>query len=76
MCEYCDFETKDNKSRILGETDRDKGLNIKAWMRKENEIVVYAAIADIQGLDAIARSIKINYCPMCGRKLQEGADNV
>ena len=76
MCEFCNFDDKSNKSRILGETDRKKGLNMKAWMRPVNEIGFMASMDDIQGYDVTVRYIKINYCPMCGRSLKGDDANV
>lgn len=57
-CEYC-YGAKPLK---IGETD-DKGIDICY----PNELLVYGY--DIHGFGSNGLSVKINYCPMCGRKL-------
>lgn len=59
MCEYCEQATP----LITGKTN-DKGIAIKF----PNKLNAYGY--DIHGIGSNGLNVKINYCPMCGRKLE------
>lgn len=60
MCDYCD------KARVIviGKTD-DQGICIKY----PNKLHAYGY--DVHGPGSNGLTVKINYCPMCGRKLND-----
>lgn len=60
MCEYC---SNTNRTSII---DRNGILGLTIWGK--NNLCVYGK--DEKGWD-ISEDKKINYCPMCGRKLTE-----
>ena len=77
MCDFCnmtsDCEFSDSSIfslRLnfgqLGEFVLDGSL----WRAEDSREILNISFAE-QDYET-----KINYCPMCGRKLQEGADNV
>ena len=74
MCEYCDKKIK-NKSITCIDEDVDKS---KLTLIKNNYFG-YTILAEIDNLaddnsntpDIVDQFFKINYCPMCGRKLSE-----
>ena len=77
MCKYCDMKSDcefGNGSILylplnfgqLGEFMLDGTL----WRAEDSREVLNISFAEQD------YEIKIAYCPMCGRKLQEGADNV
>ena len=59
-CDYC------KKLKVLkyGETD-DKGIAIKY----PNELIAWGY--DVHGFGSNYLSVRINYCPMCGEKLNK-----
>ena len=59
-CKYCDKRF----SLIIGKTN-DYGIAIQ-YPRK---LIAYGY--DIHGYDSNGLVVKINYCPMCGKKLNE-----
>ena len=59
MCEYCE-----NQPLVIWEdSDSEVYLN-------KNNLVVMQYLIELNSLNAI----EINFCPMCGRKLQEQAE--
>lgn len=60
MCEYCEKA----KALTIGKTD-DCGIAIKY----PNSLIAYGY--DVHGAGSNGLEVKINYCPMCGRKLRE-----
>lgn len=58
MCEYCEKAVP----LIIGKTN-DKGIAIQF----PNRLNAYGY--DVHGGDSNGLIVKINYCPMCGRKL-------
>lgn len=70
MCKYCDYELEDNEPIL--ETKFDvlgyKPL-AQAWIRDDEiKLMIWGgkSMAPIKETKK-----KINYCPMCGRKLKE-----
>lgn len=59
MCDYCDMAVP----LVIGETN-DKGICI----RYPNKLDAYGY--DVHGTGSNGLSAKINYCPMCGKKLK------
>lgn len=59
MCKYCE----QTKPLIIGETN-DKGIAIQF----PNRLNAYGY--DVRGSGSNGLNVKINYCPMCGRKLE------
>lgn len=60
MCEFC----KKGKALVNGKTD-DLGIAIQ-YPRK---LIAYGY--DVHGMCNNGIFVKINFCPMCGRKLSE-----
>lgn len=58
FCEYCQC----GKALVLGKTD-DYGIDI----RYKDRLVAYGY--DVHGYERNALTVRIKYCPMCGRKL-------
>lgn len=59
MCKYCEKA----KPLIIGKTN-DKGIAIQF----PNNLNAYGY--DVHGSGSNGLNVKINYCPMCGRKLE------
>ena len=59
--EYCDY-CMGAKPLVIGETN-DKGIAIQY----SGKLIAYGY--DVHGYGSNGLYIKINYCPMCGRKL-------
>ena len=70
MCKYCDYESEDIKSIL--ETKFDvmgyKPL-AQVWMHDDVIRFMLWGGKDMAPIKEIKK--KINYCPMCGRKLKE-----
>lgn len=60
MCDYCDKAM----AIVIGKTD-DQGICIKY----PNKLHTYGY--DVHGTGSNGLTVKINYCPMCGRKLND-----
>lgn len=58
MCDYCNKA----ESLVTGLTN-DRGICIK------HPNILHAYGYDVYGTGSNGLSVKINYCPMCGRKL-------
>ena len=58
MCKYCE----ESKPLVI-DTTGDKGIAI----HYPNELNAYGY--DVHGMYSNGLNVKINYCPMCGRKL-------
>lgn len=56
-CEYCEGA----KPLVIGETN-DRGIAISS-----GKLIAYGY--DVHGYGSNGLSVKIKYCPMCGRKL-------
>lgn len=78
MCKYCNFkdgEISDEElvftSIGMGENSNLLGLEIFIFDDEENNPVMNVELYPVCGGDEpiISESIKINYCPICGRKL-------
>ena len=64
MCEYCDSKIgRDNKRGKELTSIKKDDYSMKAYMWGDN-LEIDTSIDDFFG------SIKINYCPKCGRKLR------
>lgn len=59
LCEYCEL----GKALVIGETN-DKGIAIKY----PNYLIAYGYNVHTNGPNGIY--VRINYCPMCGRKFK------
>ena len=59
-CEYCELA----KPLAIGNTN-DKGI----CLMYPNYLLAYGY--DIHGSDSNGLCVKINYCPMCGKKLEK-----
>lgn len=57
-CEYCEGA----KALVIGETD-DKGISIQY----QGKLTAYGY--DVHGFGSNGLTVRINYCPMCGKKL-------
>lgn len=64
MCEFCE----NGKSLTTGKTN-DYGIAIQY----PNKLIAYGY--DIHGTGSNGLLVKINICPMCGRKLSEVSEN-
>ncbi len=60
MCEYC----QGAKALVLGKTD-DYGIAIQY----PNRLIAYGY--DVHGSGSNGLTVKIKYCPMCGKKLSD-----
>lgn len=71
MCEYC----KDYNQKCLSERNDkmsrkgDFYSGIQTYI-EENKLQINA-VADVYEPNFTEKSIKINYCPMCGRRLED-----
>lgn len=74
MCEYC-RDDEDKKFIIYGYSSKnsnnpDEEYTVDLWTHKNNlALFIYKTFGP--GYIDVP-TIKINYCPMCGRKLNEG----
>ena len=70
MCEYCEFERGNITSEPLLEEEIPLGafgsdvMNVHILQTSEG-IIMRACL----GNGSVCPSIKVNYCPICGRKL-------
>lgn len=67
MCEYCEK----GKPLVIGETN-DFGISLK-YMYFGVYLEAYGY--DVHGMGSNGLDVKINYCPMCGRKLNKECDS-
>lgn len=63
-CDFCDL----GKPLVIGKTD-DYGISINYLSHIGYNLVAYGY--DVHGADSNGLAVKINYCPMCGRKFNE-----
>ena len=63
MCDFCEKA----KPLVIGKTN-DYGIAIQY----PNKIIAYGY--DIHGSESNGLIVKINYCPMCGRRLNDSSD--
>lgn len=63
MCEYCEK----CQALVIGKTD-DVGIAIYLNTNKSYYLNAYGY--DIHGSGSNGIQVQINYCPMCGRKLE------
>lgn len=73
MCEYC--KKRINNKKIM-DIDNDKDTHIEIVNQKLSfGTMLYVEIEgeDFDGYKP-SQFFKINYCPMCGRSLQEGGN--
>ena len=74
MCKYC--EDKEliidykNTADVFNLTSLIRGGNTKTWVEGSSLCVMWEAQDDFY---RDKQTAKINYCPMCGRKLSEEA---
>lgn len=68
MCEYCGAdEFLINNRRFNAKTDTYNGFEV--WI-EDDELNIYANLDKAKVVTASGSvKVKINYCPMCGRKL-------
>lgn len=63
-CEFC----VGGKALVIGKANDDVGIAI----RYQNRLIAYGYdIYGLYGLGSNGISTKINYCPMCGRRLTD-----
>ena len=76
MCKYCDVPDEDDdyyicKRELVGNTYE----GIEMMIDGENKLVVFVVAPIMCGYTKsyahYEKTIEINYCPMCGRKLDE-----
>lgn len=84
MCDFCKFNKglEEPASKMLSESEINFGVlgdgsqSLGLWVLHDKSIVL-SSYVELNGNTVIgAWDINIYFCPMCGRKLQEGADNV
>lgn len=63
-CQYCKY----GYALVIGETD-DRGIAIQY----PNRLIAYGY--DVHGGGSNGLVVRINYCPVCGRKLERGKCN-
>ncbi len=70
MCKYCDEEQK----RIKDNYEIDNGYDQAYAIIEKSEGINYITSAKEIGTDSYIYSYHINFCPMCGRDLEEKYD--
>lgn len=72
MCEYC----TDNSKPLMDFYDRliDGNMGLRSILAyNEDERYNLTSILEYRDRTIFINKVKINYCPMCGRKLSEQA---
>ena len=73
-CKYCDWFSDDHEELVNTRTKlskkTDKYPGIYACIDREANLYI-EAVADTYEPSYLEHSIKINFCPMCGRELRE-----
>lgn len=76
MCEYCKYEDEDGKEVMCGEFLLSKKINCGLFGKIQFTAFLSEPISECKHshiafscTDDYYVHIKINYCPMCGRKL-------
>lgn len=71
MCEYCDKEDPKSLSERKFSSHHEAYTGIECFVDSENGILIIQACLDNMYVEPIYKEIeiKINYCPMCRRKL-------
>ena len=77
MCEYCGHAEKDLSERTESEYNEECYTGIQTFVDSDTSELVVIACLDNQYIKPILKHehIKINDCPMCGRKLSEVSAN-
>ena len=86
MCEFCEehwnkknsgYEVKDLSERSESEYNYEYYTGIQTYIDSDASELVVIACLDNEYIKPILKTenIKINYCPMCGRKLSEVSAN-
>ncbi len=88
MCDFCKFVKYQGlgedtpADEMLLENDVSFGVlgngeqNLGLWKNADGTISLEAYAAINSADNCINMVVRCRHCPMCGRKLQEGADNV
>lgn len=82
MCEFCEqkfnehnlaFEVKELSERKESKYNEGYYTGIQAYVDIENSTLNIFACLDNKHIKPLgmAKAVKINYCPMCGKKLRE-----
>ena len=71
MCEYCRYNDNINKSLVKTYDSNFEGLNASIV---NNQLFVSGFYDSFVGIEPI--NAKINYCPMCGQKLDKDWDKI
>lgn len=82
MCEFCEEKWDENNAEFrvkeLSERKESKYntgcyTGIQAYVNCENSVLNIFACLDNEHIKPLGmiKSVKINYCPMCGKKLRE-----
>lgn len=77
-CLYCNGESSsdliDTMKLVERSLDDYAYVGVRVWIDEDNDIRVFAVTDKNSTFAHTECSFKINYCPMCGRKLR-GEDN-
>lgn len=76
LCEYCCEEFFDKCNEYIIDRwyyfDNIRAMNSFVFI-EDGKLKLFTCICDEE--DPSPKSVKINYCPMCGRKLEKGEDD-
>lgn len=78
MCEYCRYVDTGNDYKCLKTFSIDCGImgNIDAGIAVSRDSITKEATLCIATGDSYEVATKINFCPMCGRKLNEKKQHI
>jgi len=71
MCKYCEGEEEEISSRTEFAKKSDCGYaGFEVYVIPEESVLHIACAPDTHEIVFEEKDVKINYCPMCGRKLR------
>ena len=67
-CEFCESKEAGNGNIVVDDVDRSIGVQVIYW--GNGEVDICGGVIPNDDLMCV-KTVKINYCPVCGKKLRE-----
>lgn len=77
-CNYCSelFTGDCNDSLLMGDVNLECGINLFNVDVFINDDELEVFVDNLEGREICKKTLKINYCPMCGRRLVREQNNL
>lgn len=71
MCEYCAYDYEEYPKKEKYSKIKSENEDVYAFIDRKRKKLIFRCFVDCEDPYTAEGAIKINYCPICGRKLHD-----